>query len=126
MKANELRIGNYVKYYGNSKTYKIDGINTDAEIWGNQGYIRSGSAKISIDAIKPIPITEEWLLKFGLLKSGSVFFIDDYYIIFRENNIQELGFDVDYGFYVLAEFEYVHQLQNLIFALTGKELNYAK
>lgn len=63
--------------------------------------------------IKPIPITEEWLLKFGFTKpkdsegyllNGLVF-----YDGFLSSNQKE-------------KLKYVHQLQNLYHALTGSEL----
>ena len=67
---------------------------------------------------EPIELTEEWLIKFGHESS----FIPDLY------EIGKLSFYIDDGicwidvFGDSIEIKYVHQLQNLYFALTGKEL----
>ncbi|WP_223559578.1 hypothetical protein [Chryseobacterium lathyri] len=78
---------------------------------------------------EPIELTEEWLLKFGfeIEKSNS------HCIAFNENYEHELQLDKEFetkencwnitkygGGYRLIY--YVHQLQNLYFALTGEEL----
>ena len=65
---------------------------------------------------KPIPLTEEWLLKFGF---DSMFSGAGYH-----KNGVEIGNNHN-GFYILAtsyQIEFIHQLQNLYFALTGEEL----
>ena len=95
MKANELRIGNYV-YDNLGGVLKIKGISLDS----------------TLSHIKPIPLTEEWLLKFGLMsiKTELGFW----------NNGDAIYFS--YGFEKSIELKYVHQLQNLYFALTGEEL----
>jgi hypothetical protein len=88
-------------------------------------------ARFKIDGIKPIPLTEEWLLKFG-------FEIDDVWIS-KIKNIEYnrmIGIDLINNHIFLAQYDshnkfrdvfiskcdYVHQLQNLYFALTGNEL----
>ena len=101
--ANELRIGNWVM---------IDGIKTT---------IDSVQEDIECD---PIPLTAEILEKSGLRISMETLMIGDY---------AELCTARDNGFYYLmfegcvnnkdAPIKYVHQLQNLYFALTNQELN---
>ena len=69
---------------------------------------------------KPIPLTEEWLVKFGFEYDV----LEEFY--FEMNGIrgqfyeEENSFELDH--YELANCYYVHQLQNLYFALTGQEL----
>ena len=93
--AKELRIGNLLQCAGSDNYFEVTA--DDLQI------IDTGSSKA-----KPIPLTEDWLLKFGL-KKGFVFFIDkEFNLFFRGNFIIEL--------------RSVHQLQNLYFGLTGKEL----
>lgn len=64
--------------------------------------------------LKPIPLTEQWLLKFGLSN--------------RKIWVFEIFGDNHRGFHISSEggewlfIKYVHQLQNLYFALTGEEL----
>jgi hypothetical protein len=73
---------------------------------------------------KPVPLTEEWLLKFGFETSKwddnnslrKMIGSNDYTIVFYSNDICEIG-----GV-ITKKIEFVHQLQNLYFALTGEEL----
>lgn len=109
MKATELRIGNLYDHNGEYKTVTADVI---LEVWVAER-----------NWVKPISLTEEWLLKFGstgtygnwqyTLPVGAITFH------FRRNIewYSELG-----GIYLGSKIKYVHQLQNLYFALTGEEL----
>jgi len=74
---------------------------------------------IELNIIEPIPLNEEWLLRFGAEVSKSYanqYRIKDRLFVIREGKI------VDYGSSVVLE--YIHQLQNFFFALTNTELNY--
>lgn len=118
MKAQELRIGNY--YIIGRDIKKLD---CNLLVW----YLEGGS-----DMFKPIPLTEEWLLRLrfedttdGWGNSQGMGFLykkDEFYLC-----------TVDYDSYwhlsnktgqpkPNPKVEYVHQLQNLYFALTGEEL----
>jgi len=102
MKANELRIGNLV----------TDSIGI-VEI-GKNGKIDWG------DIYNPIPITEEWLIKLGFKKNITT----DLYPTFSYDivNVNDsIVYVLNYGF--VNHIKYVHQLQNLYFALTENELN---
>lgn len=113
MRAQDLRIGNLVNEYGIPTiidSRMLQGIESANE--GN---------KIIID-LSYIPLTEEWLLKFGFYKN-----IDT-------ELFEKSGFQIDFSvikchFYLpnygdwYNELEFVHQLQNLYFALTGEELS---
>ena len=140
MKVNELRIGNLVK---NQKGIieEIQGIystSVDIEV-STKSYIGL------LGDFKPIPITEEWLIKFGFEKSedgywqkestnqGFVFWEDDgcvsvpYTWIESVNDLSETSKVAESKVnYCMVNsnggFEYVHQLQNLYFALTTEEL----
>lgn len=111
MKANELRIGNLV--YGVITHRVIKSINEDyyTDTYNNSTLIRDA---------KPIPLTEEWLVKFG-------WELTPLNASFKRYN-RKSGFMIievydDNKFW--AEYiyvKYVHQLQNLYFALTGEEL----
>lgn len=94
IQANELRLGNYVDYY--KETIVLP-------------HLQSGLLK----KIKPIPITEKWLLKLGFEPIGfDCYSFDGCEFSFEENSF--------FKKYVNS----VHQLQNLYFALTGKELSH--
>jgi hypothetical protein len=74
-----------------------------------------------IEYLEPVPLTEEWLIKFGFVFDG-----------FRyqqeiNNNLWVLVKNNVYGWYsphieISNGIQNVHQLQNLYFALTGEEL----
>jgi hypothetical protein len=111
MKANELRIGNWVRQRESDTYIQIEQYLLCAE---------------ELCHYEPIPITEEWLLKFGFEKTMSWTYVKDlvgnlklvYYL-------GEKGWSM--GFKSYSDFpnlKYVHQLQNLYFALTGEELTY--
>lgn len=112
MKASELRIGNLVQdKTGNVKTISGD---TIAEIDGFDDRL----------LIEPIQLTEEWLLKFGfnerlIDKKHNVlqYFINSFEVV----NIRNIFY---FHYPNTISVESVHQLQNLYFALTGKELEY--
>jgi len=118
MEARELRLKNLI-------TTDFHGIGEISAI-GDQTILYSRNYNsINIDLIKPIPLTEEWLLKFG---------IKDYEIILDNESIIEISIH-NSSFWIGGELaciskhgfqgnnlKYVHQLQNLYFALTQKEL----
>jgi hypothetical protein len=110
MEAKELRIGNCI--LKNGSNYIVDTL-FFVDVY-------DGTA-MGFD-LQPIPLTEEWLLKFGfkrrynapamLINYGelqSVFTI----------NIVKNEFYFTYGD---LQVKYLHQLQNLYFALTNEEL----
>ena len=99
MKAQDLRIGNYVNE-AIAGPIKIT-LSILMHIEGSENY-------------KPIPLTEDILL--DLRKKLKSFF--DYNLINDENNYF-LFFN---GFRIYIK--YLHQLQNLYFALTSNELEF--
>jgi len=123
MKASELRIGNYVSQNGE----EIHGIVSLTIHRFQMGQIK----------LEPISLTEEWLLKFGFVNidKGNNNFITytdsehNYYlqIDVRKKDgkylILDNSFD-DLRAFSMIDIEYVHQLQNIYYCLTGEELNY--
>jgi hypothetical protein len=113
MKANELRIGNIIALIKPDQciTLRVDGITLeDIIVYG--GYFRN---ELKIDMFEPVPLTEEWLERFGFEKKYKCFVKEDFVFI--------IGHGLAYKLTLIANSpEYVHQLQNLYFALTGEEL----
>ena len=116
MLASELRIGNLLEDdIGNIIVIDEDSLPYIVTKW--------------IKCHHPIPLTEEWLLKFGFylveVFDTKIYFIKSLKQI--EIRVYEDG-GIDFGTENewLTELKYVHQLQNLYFALTGKELEYEK
>ena len=115
IRASELRIGNYVQLEGLKRPIRVSIIDT---------------TETSTDTkAKPIPLTEEWLVNFGFsreVKVGSEMGTDG--VEFRVYHFDVLTFNTNHGWWYKVQrmndtpLEYVHQLQNFYFALTGKEL----
>jgi hypothetical protein len=121
--ANELR-------YGNKLLFIIDDVVTFKNIteFREDGiyWIKTVEPKIEAKSFhfKPIPLTEEWLLKLGLEKIGiwtfSLNLAGNLDLIYY---LGEKGWSIGLKSYSdFSNLKYVHQLQNLYFALTGKEL----
>jgi hypothetical protein len=103
MKAQELRIGNYLK---KDVVVKIDA-RSIFDIWEET------------KEYQPILLTEEWLLRFG--------FVSNPYQDRYENKSIHVQCNKTRGVTELwienmPHIKYVHQIQNLYFALTGEEL----
>ena len=127
LQNNEIRIGNYIKFH--NIITKVEGFS----IWDN--LIQSDNfAERELKDFEPIPLTEDWLLKFGFKKSIvkepwfeknkiEVFKYSkgDFFLLGRNNTAYGIGLhDIWDGMEI--NLQYVHQLQNLYFALTGTEL----
>ena len=74
----------------------------------------------------PIPLTEEWLLKFGFVRVDHIHGYSFYTLAKNKKNPCHLDIyknkTVWMGYMIDQHCTYVHQLQNLYFALTGEEL----
>ena len=128
---NELRIGNLVDL-GNriAKIIEISNLScVVVDLEETQDTIED------YERTKPIPLTEEWLYKFGFkdIDKGD----HDYNTYTDSNHDYYLQIDVrkkdgkysildnsfdDLRDFSMVDISYVHQLQNLYFALTGEEL----
>jgi hypothetical protein len=110
MKSNELRIGNYYLSFG-VDLKQVETLTKD---------------KILID-FTPIPLTKEWLLNLGFKKDVDGSFMKNDISIFLDKRFKTNLFlqenqDNFKWFSYECKIQYVHQLQNLYFALTGDEL----
>ena len=145
MNANELRIGNIVSgrndpemivhniYKSGCVELAFIGMETDeAEEYGLWYY--------EVEELKPIPLTPEWLTRAGFVKE-----FDDVYSIglptgdgvdlllewgdcsLRRNHVgkeKKKGDKNPYDYAYIKSPKYVHQLQQLYFSLSGKELEF--
>lgn len=123
LKANELRIGNYFDEFrqiriANGGTIALLEESPITQLW-----------------CKPIPLTEKWLIKFGFEKTYAK---NCHKKRFNKNSLHSIVVTIgkenilclldEYsGKEIIMVFngdviESVHQLQNIYFALTGKEL----
>lgn len=139
MKASELRLGNYALSLNGIIT--VRGIEADYDDLYGETLINDWKES----SISPIPLTEEWLLKFGVqsiphFTVGNTKFFDIgrnrqlsissvntpncmVFLQDMENNARHEGNNP----IVLHNYDYdgplyVHQIQNLFYCLTGEEL----
>ena len=137
MKSEELRIGNIIKQ-GRIISFYESGVHV--------GF----GATYSFNNIEPIPLTEDWLLRFGFQDDNkeerekykhfptnflrkNVTPLSRYFWVYRENDpllakrkdirgIEQGEFQVWANQSYCMSVQYVHELQNLYFALTKQEL----
>lgn len=137
MNVKELRIGNYIRPFKPKKKHdliKINGEQIDAiELTSYEMIDLLYDYPAEGDHIQGIPITNEWLLKFGFEKMKYPYL--DYDMnecdLFESdwgNFYQIENFYLPTPYYFSAAFgenfklKHVHQLQNLCHSLTGTEL----
>lgn len=109
IKAQDLRLGNWVLFDVEEVYEQI----TPRRI----GFISQANSKGHNHPFKPIPLTEEILLKCGFDKVREYFTIYNEFDVFKDNK----------GYYTHINcgniyLNSLHQLQNLFYTLTGEEL----
>ena len=119
----DIRIGNLVNF--NSREYEIENISNqiihlvDCDVRPKD---------IHPTNLYPIPLTEDWLVKLGFSRKD---YRDNYIGIEVKGSgiitdfvvaTEEFGIIYELREYFIVTLEYVHQLQNLFHAITGKEL----
>ena len=122
--VNELRIGNCINRLGVPTT--ITAIEINGEGFGYVSTKSSGA--ITFNQIEPIPLTEELLLKCGFekyLKKDVYFKKGDSFELHQFNKYGHFSYvcgDNLEGNFISIRIDWLHQLQNLYFALMGREL----
>lgn len=119
MKSNEFRLGNLVNFLERVIVVSQPDIENMVRMEFAEGVIS--------ELYQPILLNEEWLLRFGFERTYNSQFRLKY-----DLPCDFIGFDISkteeksmegfryFGHYI--KIKYVHQLQNLYFALTGQEL----
>ena len=122
MIKNEIRVGNVVKYYAKEEPIIILDIST--------------GKKKKIDCLEGVPLSKDWFKKLGFIEHENEY--DTTYEIeikdgYKLESVKSLTYTSfllrevnnvtgDQLFFLPHNIEYVHQLQNLYFSLSGKEL----
>tara|TARA_R110001606_G_scaffold58562_2_gene140057 strand:- start:477 stop:878 length:402 start_codon:yes stop_codon:yes gene_type:complete len=128
MKTTELRIGNIIREKLTGKDYPIYGVRNNSVFYGNDRLE-------NINSFEPILLTDEnILLKLGFYLVDYCGEITEHQKLFisdcRNLEVVKCGSEFFYAtqehedamFELIKEIKTVHQLQNLYYALTGKEL----
>ncbi len=141
IQPQDLRIGNWVKIddgRDDGALFKVHGASSH-----NSGHVYDNEDAIyGIDQIKPIPLTGEWLKDFGFWQFDYYTIQNTWNISLERNRVLSIGnvatpnemvflYEVNKEHikevvtirnYDYDSKMYVHQLQNLYYALTGEEL----
>ena len=122
LKCTDLRIGNLVYSKETNRFQKITGLTDenpfiDAVTFDYTNY----------DEIEAIPITEEMLFNFGYGKKHDIYYKNNSLLRFIGNEVFYCRGEIDDAEFqeYITSVKYVHELQNLHFALTGCELTVA-
>lgn len=122
--AKDLRIGNLVNCFSDSSIFPIK---DHAILAGDLVDLWSGEMEKRGIEVRGIPLTQEWLFKFGFVDDGKIWFgregdtDRERIMLFRDDTIKD-GFCMMWGGSHVMHQIYVHQFQNIFFALTGNEL----
>lgn len=116
IKPEELRIGNLVDF--DNEILRVESTSSSSKV------VEASGARCDIRYLKPIPITEYWLLKFGFEKHGNFFWHSDQ---FSHIKVFPPGSpDNGYGIFVegrlIGDVKYIHKLQNFWFEVIHHEL----
>lgn len=151
IKATELRIGNLLQIHfevnDDLAPIIVRGVNEKFISWSEPGGA-AGPLVLLNEGYQPVPLSEEWLQRMGFkVKNESfnsphgkrhevLFYLSPFFGDFKQNRLQFRFYDdgkplcwllaevgpTPSGATALSRIAYVHQLQNLYFALTGAEL----
>lgn len=121
IQPNELRIGNYVKHnvFGNCIITALDfemiciqRTDLDIKEW------------LDLDFFKPIPLTEEWLVKLNFTEVFEGHFESPNEMIIVSFNPLKVSIICPMPWIEVEDCQFVHELQNLHFALSKTEINF--
>lgn len=125
----ELRLGNFLRHLPCPRMpdgLEVEIVNSLDERYYINGSDCDNDGLCEFEYYDPIPLTEEWLVRFGFSDEGcygwfSTVSNDDFEVV-KEEDMWMLIDEVAGKERPLTHFEYVHQLQNLYAVLTGEEL----
>jgi hypothetical protein len=120
MEAKELRIGNLIQDKKNKSHWRIEcflGSTMATVDAGLVNFPTDDNHDIELSEHEGIPLDEKWLVRFGFVDNEKskikLIRINEFYYVCFVNRSRSLDVDI----------KYVHQLQNLYYALTGVELS---
>lgn len=128
MDIRELRIGNHIRY-GMDEYYQ-EVIVSEIQQFKIDSYNETDSFYGESDNFHPIPLTKEWLIKFGFSCEAQPYWYDkyikNYTHVLLTHKIELEHFDDNMFIWIegntIIHFYTVHQLQNFWKSITGVEL----
>jgi hypothetical protein len=120
MEAKDLRQGNFILARG---AHSVVTAVFAEQIGYKKMCDEKGEPSLPMRLTSPIPLTEEWLLKFGFEKHGEWYIKRSLYhediSISLKHQKTTFGSNEEYE---IKNIEFVHSLQNLYWCLCGEEL----
>lgn len=131
IKENEIRIGNWFHHKKEWSYRQDDDIKEFDFQFEPSDWFALGECTLFYENFEPILLTEEWLLKFGFnckYKSVHNHWNLGSFCIEQKSDEDDFGNSIPqeqiFYYNFQSEIKYVHQLQNLYFVLTEKELKW--
>ena len=119
LRTTELRIGNSILNH-KGEIEKVKAIGIEGYVWFDE------ERNLSVELCQPIPLTEDWLLNFGWEldhNSNDLKSFINYKLDLDAINFSPSRNEFYYNCWEESKCpKYVHELQNVYFALTGEEL----
>ena len=132
MKAQDLRIGNFINFKAMDEIIAVETICAKKKLMSledPEGYLISTShfPPLLLSMCEPIPLTEDWLLKFGFESVGRVTnwekrTMRNNGVYLSQNPETKIHYFHRNAGCDITDIKHVHQLQNLYHSLTGQEL----
>jgi len=120
MNANELRINNWIQW-GNTLRYFHQ-----VAVVSDDNFIQCKDfAERSIEEFDGIPLNEQWTLELGFEQDPKMkgwFILNDCHVVFRDGIIFYAGSKRNSSIVNLKRLRYVHDLQNIFYAIRDEEL----
>lgn len=126
MKANELRIGNFISIEGVGSPMQstVTAIEQDKIFYTLRLRLeeKTDFLRALMCYIQPVLLTEEWLIKLGAMIIGdNTYTLDRFKLIWK--SAYKYWYVVDgHSLTYLTKLDFVHEWQNFYFAMQGKEL----
>ena len=123
----ELRIGNIVKVNGD-KLAKVISIASDVSQIGVR-YLNGGTNYYSSIDVSPASLSNHYLRRLGFTKENGLFLNieqKEYQIaLYTKDNELRIRIEM-YPSIIIKTVEHVHELQNFIYAVTGKSITFKR
>lgn len=120
MDAKDLRIGNIIECV--LVEYRVTMVDSKNSVSGISLHNPDDNELVLDDMWYPIPLTEEWLLKAGLRKEGSRYYIGHEYWVQQDCN-HWVMIEMD-EWVEITSFDYVHEFQNAYKVILKKEVEF--
>jgi len=121
IQVNELRVGimlNVLNPFTNE--WKIEAIKGKTIM----NFHENPTHELMVNNFKPIPLTEEILLKCGAKKTDKEDSFGGFIIYYPNGNGMRIKNNEWSNQHITVKIEFLHQLQNLYWCLCGKELTF--